>query len=111
MNTLSEDASAQRAKLAAKQTEVDAAMAEIQEAMEAAGARKTEVEALSKQQAHEQAGVTERKARWLSLRACIAAFSLRSFAQPRTCAGTGEHNCKPPACLQAHMLCMYPRVA
>jgi predicted nucleic acid-binding Zn-ribbon protein len=61
VDTLTQSAAKQRARLSAKQAEVDAAMMGIHAAMEAASSRKTEVEALSGRQAQEQAAVATRK--------------------------------------------------
>jgi hypothetical protein len=59
--SLNKQASEQRQKLTAKQEEVHAAMKDIETAMEAAGSRKTEVEALSAKQAREHEAVMQRK--------------------------------------------------
>lgn len=63
MARLNEQANEQRQKLTAKQKEVHAAMKDIESAMEAAGSRKTEVEALSAKQAREHESVLQRKVR------------------------------------------------
>jgi uncharacterized phage infection (PIP) family protein YhgE len=58
---LNEQANERRQKLTTKQEEVHAAMKDIETAMEAAGSRKTEVEALSVKQAREHEAVLQRK--------------------------------------------------
>eukprot|EP00892_Ulva_mutabilis_P012055 jgi/Ulvmu1/9221/UM005_0321.1 len=62
VDALNSEAEQQRKLLTQKQLEVDAAMAAIEAAMEAAGSRKTEVETLSQQQEHEQQAASNQKA-------------------------------------------------
>lgn len=70
MDGLNREAEAQRALLTEKQREVAAAMAAIEDAMEAAGSRKTEVEQLTLQQNHEQQAATKRKVHTPLFRFC-----------------------------------------
>ena len=78
VDTLTQEAAEQRQRLTQKQAEVDAAMAEIEVAMEAAGSRKTEVEGLSAKQGREQAAVTQRKVGHLLLAVLHERDSIRS---------------------------------
>lgn len=61
VDALNSEAAQQRQLLTEKQQEVATAMAAIQDAMEAAGSRKTEVEQLSQQQEQEQQAASKRK--------------------------------------------------
>lgn len=71
VDTLTTAAADQRQQLTSKQAEVDAAMAEIEVAMEAAGSRKVEVEALSTQKAREQEVISKRKVCSCSAASCF----------------------------------------
>ena len=101
---LTERAAAQRARLAAAQGEVNAALLETEVAMEAASSRKAEVEVLSARQAAEQAAVLERKARSAPLPAprllacrCVPSATWRSRMRPQTdCARGPQKKKKTP---------------
>lgn len=67
VDALNSEAEQQRRLLTEKQHEVATAMAAIEDAMEAAGSRKTEVEQLSQQQLHEQQAASKRKVRSVQL--------------------------------------------